>query len=140
MSPNVAQKYSIKIAKDGVKRNGFEILSIKDVTLNKIRSIWGDIPRFGQSIDEQVEIDAHYSGYLVKQSNDIASFKKDEGVNIPDELDYESLSGLSNEIKAKLTKIRPRTLGQALRIDGVTPAAAIILLSYIKKSKFKATA
>ena len=140
ITPNAVQKYSIKIAKDGVKRSGFQILSQKDVTLNKIRSIWADIPQFDRSIDEQVEIDAHYSGYLIRQSHDIDSFKKDEGVIIPSKIDYESLSGLSNEIKAKLIKIRPRTLGQALRIDGVTPAAAIILLGYIKRSKFKITA
>ena len=140
ITPNAVQKYSIKIAKDGVKRSGFQILSQKDVTLNKIRSIWADIPQFDRSIDEQVEIDAHYSGYLIRQSHDIDSFKKDEGVIIPSKIDYESLSGLSNEIKAKLIKIRPRTLGQVLRIDGVTPAAAIILLGYIKRSKFKITA
>ena len=114
ITPNAVQKYSIKIAKDGVKRSGFQILSQKDVTLNKIRSIWADIPQFDRSIDEQVEIDAHYSGYLIRQSHDIDSFKKDEGVIIPSKIDYESLSGLSNEIKAKLIKIRPRTLGQAL--------------------------
>ena len=91
-------------------------------------------------IDDQVEINAHYSGYLPKQENDIKTFKKDEALIIPQSLDYDSFSGLSNEVKSKLKLIRPKTLGQALRIDGVTPAAAIILLGAIKKAKYKVSA
>ena len=123
-----------------MKRSALEILGMKEVNLNLIRSIWADIPHFGHQIDYQVEIDAHYSGYLKKQSNDIEAFKRDEGLLIPNNINYASFSGLSNEIKSKLEKIRPKTLGQALRIDGVTPAAAIILLGYVKKHKVKASA
>jgi len=108
--------------------------------LKKLRKIWDIVPQFEENIDEQVEIDAHYSGYLKKQSHDIAAFKKDEAISIPDEIDYENFSGLSNEIKYKLQLIKPKTLGQALRIDGVTPAAAIILLAFIKKSRYKVSA
>ena len=79
-------------------------------------------------------------GYLQRQDRDIKSFKKDEAVNIPDNFDYNKLSGLSNEIKSKLSLIKPKTLGQAIRIDGVTPAAIVLLLSHIKKMKYKATA
>ena len=89
---------------------------------------------------EQVEINAHYSGYLPKQESDIRTFKKDESLLIPNEIDYDSFSGLSNEVKSKLKLIRPKTLGQALRIDGVTPAAAIILLGAIKKTKHRVPA
>ena len=140
MSPNVAAQYSIKIAMDGVKRTGIEILSQKDVTLNKLRKIWDDIPQFERNIDEQVEIDAHYSSYLKRQTHDIAAFKKDEGIDIPIDIDYDNFSGLSNEIKSKLKLIKPKTLGQALRIDGVTPAAAIILLAFIRKCRYKVSA
>jgi NAD/FAD-utilizing enzyme apparently involved in cell division len=91
-------------------------------------------------IDEQVEINAHYSGYLPKQESDIRTFKKDEGLIIPTEIDYDSFSGLSNEVKSKLKLIRPKTLGQALRIDGVTPAAAIILLGAIKRGRNRVSA
>ena len=77
------------------------------------------------------------SGYLMKQSHDIASFKKDESILIPEDIDYNSFSGLSNEVKFKLINVKPKTLGQALRIDGVTPAAAIILLGHIKKRKYR---
>ena len=140
MSPNVAAKHSIKIAMDGVKRSGLEILGMKDVKLSHLRFIWADIPHYEHYIDDQVEINAHYSGYLPKQENDIKTFKKDEALIIPQSLDYDSFSGLSNEVKSKLKLIRPKTLGQALRIDGVTPAAAIILLGAIKKAKYKVSA
>tara|TARA_B110000971_G_scaffold194933_1_gene208971 strand:- start:1153 stop:1791 length:639 start_codon:yes stop_codon:yes gene_type:complete len=140
ISPNAAGKHSVKIAMDGVKRTGVELLSQKGVTLAKLRHIWDNIPQFEKSIDEQVEIDAHYSGYLKRQTDDIAAFKKDEEIVIPADINYENFSSLSNEIKSKLKLIKPKTLGQALRIDGVTPAAAIILLAFIKKSRYKASA
>jgi tRNA uridine 5-carboxymethylaminomethyl modification enzyme len=140
ISPNAAAKYSVKISMDGVKRRGIELLTLKDITLNKLRTIWDDIPQFDKSIDDQVEIDAHYLGYLKRQTHDIDAFKKDELITIPSDINYENFSGLSNEIKSKLTLIKPRTLGQALRIDGVTPAAAILLLAFIKKKRYKASA
>ena len=140
LTPNAAAKHFIKIAMDGVKRSGLDILGIKNVTLSKIRGIWADIPHYGHNIEEQVEINAHYSGYLLRQESDIRTFKKDEGLLIPTEIDYDTFSGLSNEVKSKLKLIRPKTLGQALRIDGVTPAAAIILLGAIKKAKIRISA
>ena len=140
ITPNAAAKHSVKIAMDGIKRTGIEVLSQKGVTLKLLRKIWDNVPQFEEEIDHQVEIDAHYSGYLKRQSHDIASFKKDEKISIPDDIDYSSFSGLSNEIKSKLQLVKPKTLGQALRIDGVTPAAAIILLAFIKKSRYKVSA
>ena len=95
---------------------------------------------FSSAIEKQVVTDAHYMGYLKRQERDIKSFKKDESVIIPENINYENLSGLSNEVKSKLISIKPKTLGQAIRIDGITPAAVIILLSHIKKFKFKASA
>jgi len=140
ITPNAAAKHSIKIALDGVKRTGIEVLSQKGVSISKLRSIWGNIPKFDSKIDEQVEIDAHYMGYLKRQTHDIEAFKKDESIAIPANINYDSFSGLSNEIKCKLKQVKPATLGQALRIDGVTPAAAIILLVFIKKSRYKVPA
>ena len=133
ISPNVAAKFNIKIAKDGVKRSAFEILSRKGVTFNKLRSIWDKIPNASRKEEEQIEISAHYLGYLEKQEADIIAFRKDENLIIPKNIDYNRLSGLSNEVKSKFKLIRPKTLGQALRIDGITPAAAYILLSHVKK-------
>ena len=140
ISPNEAKKFSIKIAMDGIKRSALEVIGQRNVNMAKIRQVFPSIPYFEAKFDKQVEIDAHYLGYLGRQSHDIESFKRDESINIPNNINYDSLSGLSNEIKSKLNKIRPNTLGQALRIDGVTPAAAIIILSYIKRSKNRATA
>ena len=140
LTPNAAKKYNIKIAMDGVKRSCLEIMGQRKVNMAKIRHVFTEIPSFTSDIDRQVEIDAHYQGYLLRQSQDIATFNKDESFLIPDDINYDSLSGLSNEIKFKLKKIKPSTLGQALRIDGVTPAAVIILLSYIKRRKHRVSA
>ena len=133
ISPNEAGKYKIKIAKDGVKRSAFDILSRDGVTFKKLRSIWKKLPLASRDEEEQIEISAHYSGYLEKQEADIVAFRKDENLVIPNNVDYSKLSGLSNEVKSKFKLIRPKTLGQALRIDGITPAAAYILLSHVKK-------
>jgi tRNA uridine 5-carboxymethylaminomethyl modification enzyme len=140
LTPNEAKKHDIKIAMDGVKRTCLEVMGQRKVNMAKIRQIFTDIPVFQSSIEMQVVTDAHYMGYLKRQQRDIKSFKKDESVIIPDNINYENLSGLSNEVKSKLVSIKPKTLGQAIRIDGITPAAVIILLSHIKKLKFKDSA
>ena len=137
ISPNKAEKFGVKIAKDGILRSSNEILTQKGVDMRKIREIWPDIPYFSKEIDEQVEINAHYRGYLKKQKADILAFKRDENLIIPDKINYDSLSGLSNEVKAKFKEIKPKTMGQALRIDGITPAAVYILLSHVKRKSIK---
>tara|TARA_B100001121_G_scaffold181145_1_gene157981 strand:- start:149 stop:2020 length:1872 start_codon:yes stop_codon:yes gene_type:complete len=137
ISPSKAHNYKINIAKDGVLRTASEILSQKGVNMAKIREIWPEIPLFSKEIDDQVEINAHYRGYLTKQKADILAFKRDEDLIIPANINYNDLSGLSNEVKAKFTEIRPKTLGQALRIDGITPAAVYILLSHVKRKSIK---
>ncbi|HJO77242.1 MAG TPA: tRNA uridine-5-carboxymethylaminomethyl(34) synthesis enzyme MnmG [Pelagibacteraceae bacterium] len=133
ISPNEARKFNIKIAKDGIKRSAFDILSREGVTFTKLRSIWKKIPKASKIEEEQLEISAHYSGYLEKQEADIVAFRRDENLLIPHNIDYGKLSGLSNEVKSKFKLIKPKTLGQALRIDGITPAAVYILLSHVKK-------
>ncbi len=137
ISPNKAESYDIKIAKDGILRSSNEILTQKGVDMHKIREIWSDIPYYDNEIDEQIEINAHYRGYLKKQKADILAFKRDENLIIPEKIDYDKLSGLSNEVKAKFNQIKPKTMGQALRIDGITPAAVYILLSHVKRKSIK---
>jgi len=137
ITPSKVSKYSIKIAKDGISRNADQILAQKDVNMNKIREIWPKIPFFNKEIDEQIEINAHYKGYLKKQRADILAFKRDENLIIPNKINYDELSGLSNEVKAKFKEIRPKTLGQALRIDGITPSAVYILLSHVRRKTIK---
>ena len=140
LSPNQAKKHSIKIAMDGVKRSVFEIMGQRNLNMAKIRQLFPEIPVANPTIDKQVEIDAHYQGYIERQTKDIESFNRDEATLIPASLNYDLLSGLSTEVKSKLNKIKPSTIGQASRIDGITPAAIIILLSHIKRSKKKAFA
>ncbi len=137
ISPSKALKYGINIAKDGIKRNAIEILSQKSVNMIKIREIWPEIKYISREIDEQIEINSHYKGYLKKQNADIIAFKRDENLKIPENIDYDQFSGLSNEVKSKFKQIRPKTLGQALRIDGITPAAVYILLSHVKRKSIK---
>jgi tRNA uridine 5-carboxymethylaminomethyl modification enzyme len=137
ISPNKIEYFNIKIAKDGVLRKSNEILTQKGVDMKKIREIWPEIPFFDKKIDEQIEINAHYRGYLKKQKADILAFKRDENLVIPAKVNYDELSGLSNEVKTKFKQIKPKTMGQALRIDGITPAAVYILLSYVKRKSIK---
>jgi len=137
VSPSKLDVFGIKIAKDGVLRSANTILTQKGVDMQKIRKIWADIPFFAKEIDEQIEINAHYRGYLKKQKADILAFKRDENLVIPDKVNYDVLSGLSHEVKAKFKEIRPKTMGQALRIEGITPAAVYILLSHVKRKSIK---
>ena len=137
ISPTKTKEFDIKIAKDGILRKSNEILTQKGVDMKKIREIWPQIPFFDEKIDEQIEINAHYRGYLKKQKSDILAFKRDENLVIPEKVNYDNLSGLSNEVKAKFKQIKPKTMGQALRIDGITPAAVYILLSHVKRKSIK---
>ena len=137
ISPSEAEKHGIKIAKDGVYRSANSVLAQKGVKFNKIKNIWPEIGDYSSEIEEQVEINAHYKGYMKKQKADILAFKRDESLEIPSDINYDSFSGLSNEVKSKFKQIRPKTMGQALRIDGITPAAVFILLSHLKRKSIK---
>ena len=137
ITPSKIDKFGINIAKDGISRSASQILSQKSVNMSKIREIWPEINYVSREIDEQLEINSHYKGYLKKQNADILAFKRDENLLIPENIDYDSFSGLSNEVKSKFKQIRPKTMGQALRIDGITPAAVYILLSHVKRKSIK---
>ncbi len=137
ISPSEAEKHGVKIAKDGVYRSANSVLAQKGVKFNKIRDIWPEIGDYSREIEEQIEINAHYKGYMKKQKADILAFKRDESLKIPSDINYDSFSGLSNEVKSKFKQIRPKTMGQALRIDGITPAAVFILLSHLKRKSIK---
>jgi tRNA uridine 5-carboxymethylaminomethyl modification enzyme len=109
------------------------------VTLDKIRSIFFDIPKYADEIEDLIKTESHYSGYIEQQKKDISIFAKDENLIIPKNVNYELISGICNEIKRKLKDIKPLTFGQALRIDGVTPAAINILMIYSKNTLKKAS-
>ncbi|HYC18009.1 MAG TPA: tRNA uridine-5-carboxymethylaminomethyl(34) synthesis enzyme MnmG [Pseudolabrys sp.] len=135
LTPKEAERYGLSLNKDGQRRTAFELLSYPNVTVSDLARIW---PRFGEltpKIAEQVEIDAKYDVYLSRQAADIAAYRRDESFELPDDFDYAALPGLSNEMKQKLKTHRPRTIGHASRIDGVTPAALTLLVAHVRRGK-----
>jgi tRNA uridine 5-carboxymethylaminomethyl modification enzyme len=133
LTPTEANRHGLALNRDGQRRTAFELLSYPDVGLRVLAGIW---PRFNEldaDIAAQVEIDAKYAVYLDRQAADIAAFRRDESLDLPPELDYAALEGLSNEVKQKLAAIRPRTVGQAGRIEGVTPVALTLLAAHVRR-------
>ena len=139
-SPDALLKKGIKINKDGKKRNIIDLLSFSNITTTKLKKILPELSDLEDDVIEQIEIEAKYSGYLDRQRMDIQDFEKEESLTIPKSTNYKLVGSLSNEIVEKLSKIKPPTLGAASRISGVTPAATIALLRYIKKNKNKKAA
>jgi len=135
ISPNQLAKKGIKINLDGKKRSAFELLSFKNISFGDINKIWPETKNIEKDVIEQIEIESQYTGYLDRQREDINDFKKEESLILPTELDYKNVGSLSNEIIEKLTAAQPPTLGAASRISGVTPAAIIALLRFVKKQK-----
>ena len=135
ISPNKLEKNGIMINHDGKKRSAFDLLSFENVSFSDVNNIWPETKFIKDDIREQIEIETQYSGYLERQREDIIDFKREEELTLPKNLDYKTIGSLSNEIVEKLTLVRPPTLGAASRISGVTPAAIIALLRYVKKQK-----
>ncbi len=133
-SPNKLSKHGIKIKLDGKKRSAFELLSFSNIGFKKLERVWPILKKLTKENKEQIEIEAKYSTYLKRQKLDIEDFKKEEGLKIPKKTNFKKVGSLSNEVVEKLTKIKPPTLGAASRISGVTPAALISIMRYIKKS------
>ena len=140
LTPNQAKKHDISISMDGVKRNGIELMGYKGVNYQKLREIFEDLPESSEDVINQIKIDNHYKGYYSKQDADIRKFKKDEDLKIPENIDYDKISGLTAEVKKKLILVKPETFGQALRIEGMTPSAINLLLAHTKRYKFKQSA
>jgi len=135
ISPNKLEKNGIMINHDGKKRSAFDLLSFENVSFSDVNNIWPETKFIKDDIREQIEIETQYAGYLERQREDIIDFKREEELTLPKNLDYKTIGSLSNEIVEKLTLVRPPTLGAASRISGVTPAAIIALLRYVKKQK-----
>ena len=135
ISPNKLEKNGIMINHDGKKRSAFDLLSFENISFNDVNNIWPETKFIKDDIREQIEIETQYAGYLDRQREDIIDFKREEELTLPKNLDYKTIGSLSNEIVEKLTLVRPPTLGAASRISGVTPAAIIALLRYVKKQK-----
>ncbi|HVH81242.1 MAG TPA: tRNA uridine-5-carboxymethylaminomethyl(34) synthesis enzyme MnmG [Stellaceae bacterium] len=132
-TPSALARHGLTVNADGVPRSAAELLAHPDIDVARLTSIWPELCGISPTIAEQLEIDARYSGYLDRQARDIAAFRRDETLSLPDELDYAAVGSLSAEVHAKLAAARPATLGAAARISGVTPAALVALLQYVKR-------
>ncbi|MER2520509.1 MAG: tRNA uridine-5-carboxymethylaminomethyl(34) synthesis enzyme MnmG [Bdellovibrionales bacterium] len=133
-TPSQLQASGIHINADGAWRSALELLSHPNIDIACLARVWPELASFDRNIAEQLEIDGKYAGYLSRQTNDIRAFRKDEDLILPEDLDIDSIGSLSTEIRQKLRQAKPGTLGAASRIPGMTPAALIALLRYVKRS------
>ncbi len=140
ISPTKAARAGLKVNQDGARRTAFDLLSYADVDVARLATIWPELHRLSADQVNQLEIEALYAVYIERQTADIAAFKRDENFRFPKGLDFAAIPGLSNEVREKLTAIGPETLGQAGRIDGVTPAALTLLLAHLKRGNLEKSA
>ena len=135
LTPDEAAKFGLSINRDGRKRSAVDLLSYPEVDVARLTAIWPELARIDRDIAEQLAVDARYAVYVKRQELDIASFRKDEAIAIPAEFCFAALPGLSTELRHKLDRHRPASLGQAARLDGMTPAALMLLLAHLKKGQ-----
>jgi tRNA uridine 5-carboxymethylaminomethyl modification enzyme len=133
LTPSAAAKAGLPVKADGQRRDVFELLAYPTIDFERLAGIWPQIADWPAAVREQVEIDAAYAGYLDRQAADAEAFRRDEDLRLPGELDYAAIGGLSNEVREKLAAVRPLTLGQAARIEGVTPGALTALLAHVRR-------
>ncbi len=138
ITPNEATRHGLALNHDGVRRSAFELLAYPEIGWREVRAIWPELASVDDAIAVHVEIDAKYDVYLKRQSADVEAFRRDEGLILAD-VDYADVPGLSNEARSKLEAARPRTVGQAGRLDGLTPAALGILAAYLRRAARKRT-
>jgi len=133
ITPKEAERHGLPLKRDGHRRTAFELLAYPSIAIADLAGVWPQLGAFAPKVAEQLEIDAKYAVYLDRQAADVAAYRRDETLALPPALDYEDLPGLSMEVRQKLAAIRPRTLGQAGRIDGVTPAALTLLAAHVRR-------
>jgi len=133
-TPNELKKQGLTINQDGVKRNVLDLLAYPNIGLEDLISVWPELEALPHFAREYLETEALYAGYIERQARDIAAFRRDEGLRIPDGFNYGAVGGLSNEVRSKLESVRPATLGQAARIEGVTPGALTAVLAFVRKA------
>jgi tRNA uridine 5-carboxymethylaminomethyl modification enzyme len=134
VTPSEAAKHGFTLNRDGQRRTAFDLLSYPEIGIDDVARIWPRLSELAPGIAAQLEIDAKYAVYLDRQAADVAAYRRDEALSLPEDLDYGAVPGLSNEVRQKLDAGRPRTLGQAGRIDGVTPAALTLLASHMRRA------
>ncbi len=135
LTPTEAARAGLKVGANGQRRNIIELLAYPEIDFSVLSKVWPELNAWPAFAREQVEIDAAYNGYLERQDADVELFRRDEALALPADLDYAALGGLSNEVKEKLAAVRPATLGQAARIEGVTPGALTALLAHVRRAR-----
>jgi tRNA uridine 5-carboxymethylaminomethyl modification enzyme len=140
LTPRAAAAHGLSLNQDGRRRTAFELLAYPGITWERLTAIWPQLSHTPDTIAQRLSIDARYSVYVQRQEADIAAFRKDEQIAIPRGFDFDLIVGLSNEVRQKLQQHRPATLAQAARIDGVTPAALMLLLAHLRKAPKKRSA
>jgi tRNA uridine 5-carboxymethylaminomethyl modification enzyme len=133
LTPSEAGKAGLQVKQDGVVRSGFDLMRYPDVDWSRLSSIWPELAAVDEKIALQVEIDAKYAVFLARQDDDVSAYRRDEALALPESLDYAGIPSLSSELKSKLALARPATLGAAMRVQGITPAALTALLAYVRK-------
>lgn len=134
LTPQEASRHGFELNQDGIRRSAYQLLSYPSIGWRDLVRVWPDLAEVSASVRERLETDATYAVYLDRQQADIAAYRRDEGVVLEESIDFQGLPGLSNEIKAKLDLVRPKTLGQAARIEGITPAALTLLAAHARKA------
>jgi tRNA uridine 5-carboxymethylaminomethyl modification enzyme len=137
LTPSEAARHGLSLRKDGQRRSAFELLSYPDIAIDDLAAVWPSFGELDRKIAEQLEIDAKYEVYLSRQAADVESYRRDENLVLADDIDYAALPGLSNEARHKLQAQKPRTIGHAGRIDGVTPAALTLLVAHLRRQHRK---
>ncbi len=139
VTPNEAARHGLALRKDGHRRSAFELLAYPEIGIGDLARLWPSLAELDPKIAEQVEIDAKYEVYLSRQAADVESYRRDGSLVLADDIDYATLAGLSNEARHKLQAQRPRTIGHASRIDGITPAALTLLVAHMRRQDRKAS-
>jgi tRNA uridine 5-carboxymethylaminomethyl modification enzyme len=137
LTPQEAARHGLGLNQDGLRRSAYQLLSYPTISWRDLAKAWPELSLVSPQVQERLETDATYAVYLDRQQADIAAYRRDEGIVLEETLDFRELPGLSNEIKAKLDLVRPKTLGQAARIEGITPAALTLLAAYAKKASLR---
>ena len=135
LTPGEATRAGFKVNADGQRRDVTQLLAYPDIGFDDLMRLWPQLASWPAAVREQIEIDAAYAGYLDRQQADVDAFRRDEALRLPDDLDYAGVGGLSNEARTKLAAVRPQTLGQAARIEGVTPGALTALLAHVRRPR-----
>ena len=133
-TPNTLKKHGLSVNQDGIRRSVMDLLAYPNITKQSLIGVWPELNNIPDFAWEHLETEAVYSGYIERQARDIAAFRRDEGLRIPESFNYQEIGGLSNEVITKLEKVRPLTLGQASRIEGVTPGSLTAVLAHVRKA------